>query len=597
MATMLANRWKTLVGAALIVLAAAVAVGPSVAHGPSYGGSDFDFHFTSWIDAEQSFAHGVVYPRWANFANHGAGEPRFIFYPPLSWMLGGFLGLVLPWSLTPTVFIFLMLAATGLAIWALAREGLEDGPAVLAGCIAIYFGYALFTIYRRSAYAELSGGFWIPMLLLFALRNRKPEGRFWERVLDGSATPLALIVAGAWLSNGPVGLMASFLLMAIAATSSWMQRSVAPLVRAALSATVGIGLTAIYLLPAEWERGWASINQAVTFDGQRVENSWLFAHHVFNPYLYAHDLMLEKASSVAVLMFVATLAGGLIAWIRETLPGEKRWWVPLALIPVAVLPLQFPFSLPVWNTVPMMRYIQFPWRWLLVLESPMAIFLAAGVWNAPMRRRIAVIATSAVVFAAILLFAERNWFIDARESMAEMVQSIHDGDGSSGKSEYAPPGVRHPYLVEDLPKTCLIGNIYNVTADGMLVTPKWFQTPDACGGKFEMTENEPGSRRFTGYADHDAFLILPLRAYPAWHAEVNGTPVTAYHESQYGLMTVSVPQGKVDVSFKWTTTKDMVVGHILSGAFVLLLGALAWWERRLARRPVVEKVVVEPAAG
>ena len=86
-------------------------------------------------------------------------------------MLGAALGALLPWTLVPVALIFLLLAGTGLATRALARQALTDGAATLAGCVALFSGYALFTAYERTAFAELAGGFWIPLVLLYALRD------------------------------------------------------------------------------------------------------------------------------------------------------------------------------------------------------------------------------------------------------------------------------------------------------------------------------------------------------------------------------------------------------------------------------------------
>ena len=61
-------------------------------------------------------------------------------------------------------------------------------------------------------------------------------------------------------------------------------------------------------------------------------------------------------------------------------PADRCWWIPLAIIPVAVLFLQFPASAFLWNTLPKMRFLQFPWRWLVVLEAPMGIFFASALW-------------------------------------------------------------------------------------------------------------------------------------------------------------------------------------------------------------------------
>jgi hypothetical protein len=255
------NRWA---GPAIILVAAFIAMGPLLWHGSSSLGNDLRFHFISWIDARQGMSMGFLYPHWAYSPNFGAGEPRFVLYPPISWMAGAVLGMLLPWSVVPLVLSILLLAATGLAVRALARETMADGPATLAGCAAIFLGYALFNVYKRCAFAEMAGGFWIPLLLLFALRRRNPSGNFWDRAFDGSTAPLALIVAGIWLSNGPLGIMAGYLLAAVMLVSALMEKSLVPVLRAAVGTILGMGLASFYLIPAVWERKWVSIQLAFT---------------------------------------------------------------------------------------------------------------------------------------------------------------------------------------------------------------------------------------------------------------------------------------------------------------------------------------------
>src|SRR5580698_9724136 len=112
-------------GPIVILLAAAIATAPILLHG-SFCGDDFEFHVVSWFDVQQSWRHGILYPHWMASANYGAGEPRFMFYPPVTWMLGAARGFVMPGQFVPVALVFLLLAATGFATRALALEALPD---------------------------------------------------------------------------------------------------------------------------------------------------------------------------------------------------------------------------------------------------------------------------------------------------------------------------------------------------------------------------------------------------------------------------------------------------------------------------------------
>src|SRR3569833_1476038 len=233
------NTFTRTIGPQIIGFAAFIAVTPDLIWGNSCG-HDFNFHHASWIDAQAAWRQGLFYPHWAPSPNWGAGEPRFVFYPPLTWMLGAAFGAIFPWKGVQLAILCSFLALTGLATRTLARHfRLTEGPATLAGCAALFSGYSMFTAYERSAFGELAGGFWIPWLLLLILRERNPKGSVFRSAFDGSAALLALVIAGAWLSNAPLGVMSSYLLAAVALAVAGIRRSWAPLLRATAGAALG----------------------------------------------------------------------------------------------------------------------------------------------------------------------------------------------------------------------------------------------------------------------------------------------------------------------------------------------------------------------
>jgi hypothetical protein len=237
-----------------------------------------------------------------------------------------------------------------------------------------------------------------------------------------------------------------------------------------------------------------------------------------------------------------------------------------------------PISLPLWNLLPKFKFLQFPWRWLLVLEAPMAVFFASAVWPRAGRARVPVIAACGVIFVAISAYAGSHWFVDCTNTERSILTALENGNGVVGKREYAPVGVPFPLVDVPGPSVCLTrdpGSPESQTGPGPV--PAWGPlTP--CSGSFVAAMHLPEHKRLLGVADRAGYLIVRLRSYPAWRVTVNGQPITPAVERQYGLMAIPVPQGHVDVTVDWTTTTDVIVGRWLTGIALLCLIALWFLE-------------------
>jgi hypothetical protein len=589
---------------ALVLLAAMIAAAPVCLHGAATG-DDFEFHLISWLNAQYSWLHGIAYPHWAASPNFGAGEARFVFYPPLTWMLGAALGLALPWTLVPVALAFLLMASTGLATRALAREYLPAGASTLAGCAVIFSSYALFSTYFRTAFAELAGGSFIPLLLLFACRDRHPGEGHWRRALDGSTMPLALVVAGCWLSDAPVGVMSSYLLASVAVAAAVSARSWFPIMRAAVAYGLGLSLTGFYLIPAAWEQRWVEIRQATGVGGDpglMIENNWLFPHHA-SPPLNMRDDAMHLVTPVAVGM-IAVAALSLVALrMRGRLaPGRRpgllsateanrmlarRTWILLASIPAAVLFLLLPISLPVWDLLPKLRFLQFPWRWLLVVEAPMALLFAAAVVprrGAKRRERVMVGLLCALLFAASAVFAATHFFRDDAEfdDLATILARHSSGTGFIGTDEYAPLGADNSTVAMGLPDACLASDFdteLGVAAEPDAV-PQWRPDQHSCMATAAGRGRDPEHVRVQMFAAHAGFVILRLRSYPAWRISLNGQRMADLQPRIDGLISVPVAQGPVDLAVDWSSTPDVLAGRGLSALGFLGLIGLRAIERR-----------------
>ena len=274
--------------------------------------------------------------------------------------------------------------------------------------------------------------------------------------------------------------------------------------------------------------------------------------------------------------------------------------MPLALIPFAVLILQFPISLSIWNTLPKLRFLQFPWRWLVVLEAPMAIFFAMAVWPSRRWLRNLTVALCSLLFLATTAVSLITFHqpCDLEDKVAGMLRAYRTGLGFAGTDEYAPPRADNSLVATHLPDACLTADptvVLAASEDGN--TPEWDPAKHICDATYSWSGNygplSPEHRRLVAQIPHAGFLILHLRDYAAWKVRLNSTVVAFGADTQIpplphrddGLMSVPVHAGYNELDIDWSTTPDEVAGRWITALALVLLAALFLVERGAHSKP------------
>lgn len=560
-------------GILLIPLSALAASLPRI-RGVSCG-DDFDFHLLSWMEAQRSWSQGIFYPHWVQSANWGAGEPRFVFYPPLSWIAGALLGFALPWNWVAAAFIFLALTAAGLATRALAREFLPAPNATLAGILAAATPYAYFVAYRRSALSELAAAAWIPLLLLYSWRESTANPK--NRLIPDpcSLVPVSLVLAAVWLTNAPTGVMASYLLAFAALSAAILQRQWQPIFRASIAAPLGLGLAAFYLVPAAQEQRWIDVRQALDV-GMRIQDSWLFARHADSS-MALHDHVLGIASSLVVLTVVLALGGCAVALcLRHLLAAKRHLWLSLAILVPILFLLQLQVTTPVWNALPKLQFLQFPWRWLTVLGTPFAVFLGAATPLGTRRARIWSSAAWAAVLLGLAITSTLFFFqsCDDEDQVSAQLSDFQTDSGVAGTDEYAAPGSDNTLVATRLPDACLVtdptqelGETEKDSGD----IPVWYPEQGSCDATYSAQLWRSEHKRLQINSDDDGFLIVRLRRYPAWAITVNDNPIASQGNREDGLIVIPVNAGRSNIEIRWATTPDVLWGRRISLASLAML--------------------------
>jgi hypothetical protein len=555
---------KSAVNTAAVLIAgtALLAVGTLIVRGNTCG-HDFDFHLLSWMEVARAWHAGLIYPHWVQDANYGAGEPRFIFYPPVSWLLGAVLGTIFGWHAAPVLFVLIALPAAGFSMFLLAREWAPPGAATFAACAYMVNPYAMFVAYERSALGELLAGAWLPLMVLFALRTRS------------SVAPLGLSVAALWLTNSPAAVMGSYLL-AILALGMWLaERKPWPALRAAGGMALGLGLAAFYIVPAAYEQRWVQIDRAIT-PGMRVQDSFLFTHTA-NDF---HNQVLRTASWIFIAEFVA---GAMVAYLVWRKRADGRALVVLiATLPMFLL-LQLPVSNVIWKHTPHLKFLQFPWRWLLPLSVVICVLAAMALGTSPAKSA----RTRLLSFAMILALAIGDgWMFfqpcDDEDAVGPQVAAFRLGEGTQGTDEYTPVGADNAAVQQGLPLVRVLRDAEDDTANSTAGdNPEWRAGDSGSIAVKVAAKAWNAEHRVVSLSTPESgYAVLRLMDYPSWRVSVDGLQVVGRPLREDGLMAVPVAPGSHTIEVQWRATRDVVDGRVLSALALLGLVGTVVLERR-----------------
>jgi hypothetical protein len=534
-------------GTALLVIAPFFWLGNASGH-------DFGFHASSWLDVAGQWKEGILFPRWAEGANHGFGEPRFIFYPPLSWMLGAALGFAAPWKAVPEVFIVVTQTMAGLCSFALARRFLPVRAALLGAACYAANPYALLIVYMRSDFAELLACAVMPLLMLTALQLcGLVENRL--RSAPRAMAFFAVTFAAVWLCNAPAGVMASYSVALLFAWASLAEESGQPLRRGAGGLALGFALAGFYLLPAAYEQRWVNIEQALS-SGLLPAQNFLYTmiddpeHNVFN----------WNASSVAILVVVMTGIAG-IAARRGAAQEERREtrnvWRALLLLSATATILMIRPSAALWEHLPKLRFMQFPWRWMAILAVPYAYFMAGAVARRRMWWTWVLLAFVVSVGTATFLVRSTWWNSD---DIPWIREAIARDQGFEGTDEYDPVSDDRSNLPVKAPRVKILP-----AEESRASTPK----PEIRIARWTAEEKE-----LRVISRERLRVGLRLLNYPAWRVEVNGKAVTPQRGETNGQMILPLSPGEQRITVKFVRTPDRKLGCALSAVALLALLAL-----------------------
>ena len=604
------------------------------------GGGDSPFLLVRLHQLVANLRAGVFPARWMPDAAYGLGYPFFNFYASLPYYVAALFklcGFGFIWAIKLTQLLGFVAAAASMYLLA-KRLFKQEASAILAALAYTYAPYHLVNVYvRGDALSEFYAFVFYPLILwaLLRLRDSLSNNQFspqitrtwkWKRLsliypLAANIALVALAYSGLILTHNVSALIFTAFIVLYILLISKFQPSIsntkyliskntdrAQISNKALAARrflltglaglgLGLAISAWFWLPALLEGKYVQLQHQTTgylnysnhFRGlDLVQPSFLFDYAIgagWTPFA------MGLAQAILALLGAAAIVAW---WIKRRRPeAQSAFFVAgLALSTLLITPL----SRSLWDNVPLLPFVQFPWRFLSVqaLFASLVIGYLGTCWGVGVPNPSARLRTS--LLGVRCSKPEQVRDSDALTCLLAGVvgAALLAAAMLDLKPEYLPIGeaditVERLMLYEYF--TANVGTTIRHEYMPRWVTPRPYTSevllrggekppPLVMDGEIEATElawRKPASEEWTlDVTSPQASLAFHTYYFPGWRAYVDGRPREVRPVENLGYIGLDLDQGEHQVVLRLERTplRALAEGASLVAALAVI-GLLA----------------------
>ena len=373
-------------------------------------------HVARLVEMVDALQVGHFPVHWSANFGYGYGMPLFLFYGPLPYYLASIPALI---GFSALNSIKLLIVFTHFTAWTgmyflLKKWGRT--PAFIGASAFLFAPYRAVDLYVRGAFNELLAMSFLPWILYFSWQVVKKPKRGWLGV--------SLLSAGLVLTHNLTALISLPILFCLGAVGLWLtNHSWRPILILISSFVMGAALSLFYALPALVEKDLTIIESITSgyFDfklhflyiRQFWQENWGYGGSSFGP----HDDISFHFGWLTLGLTI--LAGWQIIKKISLSWHEKNTWqfdrtknklLLLTLISGGFLGISLYMSIFksqwLWEMIPLLAYIQFPWRFLAVANFLAAMLAGWSIWFIRPRLRRWLLAWLVVI---LLVLTQMRW--------------------------------------------------------------------------------------------------------------------------------------------------------------------------------------------
>jgi len=564
----------------VIICLCSVAVVPLL-RGTSPCTHDGGLHYFRTAALRHTVKRGAVFTRWLPDLALGYGFPFFNYRAPLSYYVGLGLHLIgMPLPLALNLLYVLSIVGSALGAYLLARDLFGPRAGVLAAVTYAYAPYQLLDALMRGNAPEIVALALMPFVLWAFRRLALQGGRWW---FLGSV----VLLVSLYLSHNISSLLFTPFLLAYLVVLWYIHGEQGRWRQVALAFVLGLGLTVFFWLPALAEKQYVQLYLTGATRNNDFRHNFIGLTEIFAP-PKAFDTSLMnpplnvRLGTVQVGLAVIGFALGLrLSWRQggqEAQPRppepEKGWskrpenqgpkerrvsLVFFALIAALFVFMSTSASIWLWERVPLLPFVQFPWRFVGRASLPVALLAGATLSAVPEARRSSSFTSwllgllPSTLIVPVVLAALPSTYPPQGYCPMEpypTVQDVHRYEHSSGLVGVDPVGAYFPVWVQQRPQETPLEAQY--------------ASEDAVA-RFDASVLPEGGRILEAdYGPNRAQIVVespsPFRArylsfyFPGWRVWVDGKQVEVEPSDPQGLLTFELSAGRHTISVRFGET-------------------------------------------
>lgn len=496
--------------------------------------------------------------RWVKDLGWGFGMPVFNFYAPLPYYLAEAFHLIGFSFLNSIKIIFALTAFTSfLGMFLLAKKFWGKWGGILAAIAFVYSPYRAVDFYVRGALGELFAISLIPWVLwaITEVIDKNPKVKI---------VAFSLILGLFLLSHTVLNLICLPLFLVFGFFYLLINKAnKASLARLFFGFVLGLSLASFFLLPAFIEKRFTQVDKLISGYSHYSHHFLYFRQFLGGRWGYGgsvdgiNDGMSFHLGKGHLLLASITL---IFSFTRAILKKrlEKRTLLTIFLLALALIlaVLSTYHSKLIWDAIPLMAYIQFPWRFnsfIIVLVA----FLAGGT-----------------CFYLKQFLGKKGVFLFLLTSLIMLVKV---------NVRYFQPQIyvkasEYYYTDEESIKRSMSGIIPDyipiwVEGEPGKISQKDYQV---LSGSLKIDQIKAKTHKLSikGYSERESKIQLNRFYFPGWQLVINGQEKELDYKDNNGIIYTMLPKGEFFLKLRFQNTLIRSLANLISLFSLFVIGIM-----------------------